>query len=383
MTKQEEKQWLRAILEGRIKPGDEEWKQVREDEEFEGVRKSIRKRAGLCLESREEDLETMWKTIESRLQRNSNGKVNKRQRRLVVWTSCAAVVVLLICLPMLYVRMDKKDLQQKYKMASITNQRIVLIMPDGERKLLDEHDVQVVVNEGGEMRTNDGTLIVKSDEQNERAPQYYTLDVPNGAEYNLVLPDGTKIFLNAGTTLRYPDRFVGDTREIALSGEAYLIVAKDAEHPFIVKTDDVKIQVLGTVFNVNSYPDGEWVRTTLVEGKVEAQCTNQSIMMEPGTQVAYNRSTHVVDYRPVDVHLYTSWLDGYYDFEEMELGELMQIISRWYDIPIDFSSAELKKIKFSGRLQRYDSVEQLFKMLGYTQEVVFDMSDGRITIRDK
>ena len=383
MTKQEEKQWLRAILAGRVKPGDEEWKQVREGDDFEGVRRSIRKRAGLHLENREDDLEVMWQTIESRLQQDCVYKNNKQHRRLLVWTSWAAVVVLLICLPILYGRREKKEQQPIFTTASLAKQEIVLVMPNGERKTLDDQNEQVVVNEDGGMRTNDRTLIVESDNQNDKEPQYYTLDVPKGAEYSLVLADGTKVFLNAGTTLSYPDRFVGKNREITLSGEAYLVVAKDAKHPFIVNAGDVKIQVLGTVFNVNAYPEGEWVRTTLVEGKVQTECNNQNITMEPGTQVAYNRMSQIVDYRPVNVDLYTSWIEGYYDFEEMELGELMQIISRWYDIPIDFESADLKRIKFSGRLQRYNSVEQLFKMLEYTQDVDFDITKYRITIRSK
>lgn len=301
----------------------------------------------------------------------------------MVWTSWAAVVVLLICLPILYGRREKKEQQPIFTTASLAKQEIVLVMPNGERKTLDDQNEQVVVNEDGGMRTNDRTLIVESDNQNDKEPQYYTLDVPKGAEYSLVLADGTKVFLNAGTTLSYPDRFVGKNREITLSGEAYLVVAKDAKHPFIVNAGDVKIQVLGTVFNVNAYPEGEWVRTTLVEGKVQTECNNQNITMEPGTQVAYNRMSQIVDYRPVNVDLYTSWIEGYYDFEEMELGELMQIISRWYDIPIDFESADLKRIKFSGRLQRYNSVEQLFKMLEYTQDVDFDITKYRITIRSK
>lgn len=383
MTKQEEKQWLRAILEGRVKPGDEEWKQVREGDDFEGVRRSIRKRAGLHLENREDDLEVMWQTIESRLQQDCVYKNNKQHRRLLVWTSWAAVVVLLICLPILYGRREKKEQQPIFTTASLAKQEIVLVMPNGERKTLDDQNEQVVVNEDGGMKTNDRTLIVESDNQNDKEPQYYTLDVPKGAEYSLVLADGTKVFLNAGTTLSYPDRFVGKNREITLSGEAYLVVAKDAKHPFIVNAGDVKIQVLGTVFNVNAYPEGEWVRTTLVEGKVQTECNNQNITMEPGTQVAYNRMSQIVDYRPVNVDLYTSWIEGYYDFEEMELGELMQTISRWYDIPIDFESADLKRIKFSGRLQRYNSVEQLFKMLEYTQDVDFDITKYRITIRSK
>ncbi len=383
MNKREEKQWLRSILEREVKPGDEAWEQIRNDKEFERIRQSIRKRASLHLEDNKSELNAMWQIIERHLSDNDNHTgINKKQKSMV-WTSWVAVVVLLISLPFIYLDREPQEIPQEFLTAAFSQQRIVLVMPDGERKTLNEQNEQVVVNEDGGMRTSARTLIVESGSKKRKEPEYYTLDVPKGTEYNLVLPDGTKVFLNAGTTLRYPDCFVGATREIILSGEAYFMVAKDAEHPFIVKTGDVNVQVLGTIFNINAYPDGEWIRTTLVEGKVKTECNHQNIVMEPGTQVAYNKSLQLVDYKPVDVSLYTSWIEGYYDFEEMELGELMQIISRWYDIPIDFASPDLKKIKFSGRLQRYESAEQLFKMLRYIREITFEIIDHRIIIQTK
>ena len=233
------------------------------------------------------------------------------------------------------------------------------------------------------MRTENRTLIVELGGQETKEAEYYTLNVPYGEKYSIVLPDGTKVFLNAGTTLRYPDHFEGGSREVYLNGEAYLEVTKDAEHPFVVKTEEVEVKVLGTVFNVNAYPEGEWVRTTLVEGKVEAVCGGRLFVMEPGMQVAYSKGTGETEYKKVDTHLFTSWKDGYYEFEEMELGELMPLLGRWYAVGVDFEEPELKRLKFSGRLQRYETVADLVKMLEYTGDVVFEVKNDRILVRKR
>lgn len=226
-------------------------------------------------------------------------------------------------------------------------------------------------------------MIVESSEQEIRDPEYYTMNVPFGAEYNVLLPDGTKIYLNAGSSLRYPDQFNGEKREVFLTGEAYFEVKSDSLHPFIVHAADVAIQVLGTAFNVNAYPEGRWIKTTLVEGRVEAQCKNNSFIMEAGTQVAYNKETEEAKYFPVNTQQFTSWKDGYYEFEEMPLEELMTIFTRWYNLNIEFADSKVKEIKFSGRLKRYEDLRSLFKMLEYTQDINFIMAEDRIIIQSK
>ena len=195
--------------------------------------------------------------------------------------------------------------------------------------------------------------------------------------------DGSLVWLNAGSELRYPNTFVENQRVVYLKGEAYFDVAKDHGHPFVVKTEEVEVKVLGTVFNVNAYPEGEWVRTTLVEGKVEAVCGGRLFVMEPGMQVAYSKGTGETEYKKVDTHLFTSWKDGYYEFEEMELGELMPLLGRWYAVGVDFEEPELKRLKFSGRLQRYETVADLVKMLEYTGDVVFEVKNDRILVRKR
>lgn len=313
-------------------------------------------------------------------------EIKRRRRRLrrVMrrWSYAAAVVLAAAVAGAFFL---KRDLPQQSSLPAelAWGQVPVLVMPNGERRVLPQNDTTVLWQEqGGDIHIDSRTLIMEGETGEEREPVYYTVNIPYGGEYNLVLPDGTRIYLNAGTTLRYPDHFAGGSREIFLSGEAYLEVSRDTSRPFIVRTDDMDVRVLGTVFNVNAYPDGSYVRTTLVEGKVETSCGGERIVMKPGTQVAYDKATRQADYFPVDVRHFISWKDGYYDFRDMTLGELMQIFVRWYDVDVRFANPLLENLRFSGRLRRYEDVSGLFEQLEYTGDVAFDVKGKNIVIRD-
>ena len=313
-------------------------------------------------------------------------EIKRRRRRLrrVMrrWSYAAAVVLAAAVAGAFFL---KRDLPQQSSLPAelAWGQVPVLVMPNGERRALPQNDTTVLWQEQeGDIHIDSRTLIMEGETGEEREPVYYTVNIPYGGEYNLVLPDGTRIYLNAGTTLRYPDHFAGGSREIFLSGEAYLEVSRDTSRPFIVRTDDMDVRVLGTVFNVNAYPEGSYVRTTLVEGKVETSCGGERIVMKPGTQVAYDKATRQADYFPVDVRHFISWKDGYYDFRDMTLGELMQIFVRWYDVDVRFANPLLENLRFSGRLRRYEDVSGLFEQLEYTGDVAFDVKGKNIVIRD-
>ena len=385
MSIQEEKEWLRAILEGRVKPGDVEWEKVCLDDDFAGLRKRLHEIDLRALSNRAEDLKAIWRNIEQMREECLALRRRRVVRRLFYGAASMALVVALSAVFLM--RREKPVSQVSSLPAELAwGQMPVLVLPNGEKRVLPQNDTAVCwQGQGGDIRIDSRTLIMNGDVQSKEAeePVYYTMNIPYGGEYSLVLPDGTKIYLNAGTSLRYPDHFCGDSREIFLSGEAYLEVARDEEKPFIVRTSEVDIRVLGTVFNINAYPDGDYVRTTLVTGKVEARCGEERILMEPGMQVAYNKAMRQADYFPVDVHLFTSWKDGYYDFEEMSLGELMQVLSRWYNVQVKFAEPALKDLKFSGRLKRYEEVDLLFERLEYTKDVTFTNEDGCYVIRRK
>ena len=385
MSVQEEKEWLRALLEGKIKPGDAAWERVCLDADFAGLRRRLREIDRMHPEHREADLKIIWHNIVK--MREQRLAICRRRRVRRLFYGAASITVLAVLSAVFFLKQGEPVSTVPALPPELAwGQMPVLVLPNGEKRVLPQNDTAVCwQGQGGDIRIDSRTLIMNGDVQSKEAeePVYYTMNIPYGGEYSLVLPDGTKIYLNAGTSLRYPDHFCGDSREIFLSGEAYLEVARDEEKPFIVRTPDVDVRVLGTVFNVNAYPDGEYVRTTLVEGKVEALCGDERILMEPGTQVAYNKAMRQADYFPVDVHLFTSWKDGYYDFEEMSLGELMQVLSRWYNVQVKFAEPALKDLKFSGRLKRYEEVDLLFERLEYTKDVTFTNEDGCYVIRGK
>ena len=355
------------------------------DDDFAGLRKRLHEIDLRALSNRAEDLKAIWRNIEQMREERLALRRRRVVRRLFYGAASMALVVALSAVFLM--RREKPVSQVSSLPAELAwGQMPVLVLPNGEKRVLPQNDTAVCwQGQGGDIRIDSRTLIMNGDVQSKEAeePVYYTMNIPYGGEYSLVLPDGTKIYLNAGTSLRYPNHFCGDSREIFLSGEAYLEVARDEERPFIVRTSEVDIRVLGTVFNINAYPDGDYVRTTLVAGKVEAQCGEERILMEPGMQVAYNKAMRQADYFPVDVHLFTSWKNGYYDFEEMSLGELMQVLSRWYDVKVEFAEPDLKKLKFSGRFKRYEDVGLLFERLEYTKDVSFTNEDGCYVIRRK
>ena len=305
----------------------------------------------------------------------------KKKRHIIYWSSFAASIILLIGIFLVFQqRMFHKEEFSPNQMyvagLSLNQPSAELILPDGKKRLLSREKATVVIADSNrEMRTDKQTLYVESNNLIPRESQYYTINIPLGAEYNIILPDGTKIYLNAGSSLKYPDQFIGEKREVSLTGEGYFEVASDSLHPFVVHVADMSVEVLGTSFNINAYPEEEWVKTTLVEGSVKTLCGNHNFIMKPNTQV--------VEYFPVNIQQYTSWKDGYYDFEDMPLKVLMQIFSRWYNIKLEFAKPELKELKFSGRLKRYDDLHSLFKMLEYTRDIKFIIGKDKIIIQSK
>ena len=360
----------------------EEWKNISaKNEKFGGIIQKLKQQKKILNKHQNQDI-VFTKIQQHVLQ-------TKKKRKLILWSSCAAGITLVFsCLFFLQqenISQKGNEKNQTYISGlSLARPDAELVLPNGQKRLHSQEKNTIIISDSNrDIRTDKQTLIVESSEQEIRDPEYYTMNVPFGAEYNVLLPDGTKIYLNAGSSLRYPDQFNGEKREVFLTGEAYFEVKSDSLHPFIVHAADVAIQVLGTAFNVNAYPEGRWIKTTLVEGRVEAQCKNNSFIMEAGTQVAYNKETEEAKYFPVNTQQFTSWKDGYYEFEEMPLEELMTIFTRWYNLNIEFADSKVKEIKFSGRLKRYEDLRSLFKMLEYTQDINFIMAEDRIIIQSK
>lgn len=212
---------------------------------------------------------------------------------------------------------------------------------------------------------------------------YNTLIVPVGAEYKLILSDGTRVYMNAASEIRYPTVFSGDSREVYLKGEAYFEVEKDSRRRFMVKTGQMDIVVLGTAFNVNAYPDMDVCVATLASGRIRATCNGTDYDLSPGNQIRQDRLTGEVKIQEVDTELYTCWKDGYYYFEACRLEDIMQTLSRWYGIQVFFQNSDLKSVEFTGHLKRYEDVDHLFRKFEQTRNICFKRKGNSVIVSVK
>ena len=213
---------------------------------------------------------------------------------------------------------------------------------------------------------------------------YNTINVPYGGTYTVELCDGTKVYLNSGTTLEFPSRFDGKVRSVILKGEAYFDVARNVSKPFVVEVDEMKVKVLGTSFNVKSYVDEPGVYTTLVEGSVAIVRDGQpEKKIKPGEQAYYNKGVGTLSIAEVDVNEFTSWKDGLFYFKDIALEEILRIVSRWYDLEVFYMNQGAKSVIYSGKLPMYSSVEDVLRKFEISGDVRFELKGRTLTVFDK
>ena len=210
--------------------------------------------------------------------------------------------------------------------------------------------------------------------------EYNVLEVPRGGEYTVTLADGTMVYLNSGSILRYPVAFGADSREVSFSGEAYFEVAKDAERPFYVVVDDMKIKVYGTSFNVNTHYTGK-VQTVLVEGKIgiETPVSGKEYEVSPGQMALYNSQEQTMNINSVDVRPYVAWKDRVFAFEKMSLEDIMTTLSLWYDVDVFYQTSSLRSLHFTGHLGRYEDISTILDAISGVTRVNFTVK-GRTVI---
>ncbi|SDK10792.1 FecR family protein [Pedobacter sp. ok626] len=237
-----------------------------------------------------------------------------------------------------------------------------------------------IVIDASKLAYNDGTLI-----NNEQA-QAFTVSTPLGGTYQVKLPDGSKVWLNAGSSLTYDPYLKGKEqyRNIKLSGEAYFEVAKDKKHPFVVTTDKQKIEVLGTHFNISAYIDDLSNKTSLLEGSVKVApltttgSETKGLILKPGQQSEINsKGISVQEVDPTEV---IAWKNGDFSFTSESLESIMQKVSRWYDVEVTYTNKKLGNKPFSGVISKYEKVSQVLCLLEATGEVKFKINGRKITV---
>ena len=215
---------------------------------------------------------------------------------------------------------------------------------------------------------------------------YNELKTPRGGGYNLQLADGTGVWLNAGSSIRFPVSFTEDTRQVYLEGEAYFEVSHNGS-PFIVSTEDMDVRVLGTSFNISAYADEPQFKTTLVEGKVRVELKGQgnslsnSLVLSPDQQAILHRSEGELSNVEVNSSLYTSWMRGKLEFHNESLDLVMKRLARWYDFEYEFENPQAKEFHFSARLNNGENISNIIEMLEMTTDVKFELRDQKIVIQ--
>lgn len=204
-----------------------------------------------------------------------------------------------------------------------------------------------------------------------------TVRVPRGGEYSLSLPDGTRVWLNAGSSITYPLHF-GAERRVSIRGEVYFEVAHDARHPFIVSAAGAEMTVLGTSFNVAAYDDEARVETTLVTGSVRVASPYASVVLTPGQQAGLDSASGAIDVKEVNVEAYTMWRRGLLAFYEEPLRDICRKLERWYDVKIDTSSPTLDGVLYTGMFKRHETLNTIADLMNLTNDVIFTQEDDGV-----
>ncbi|WP_419700047.1 FecR domain-containing protein [Mucilaginibacter sp. NFX135] len=340
---------------------------------------------------KEEDVRTrIWQRL------NDNRKIVQLPSRKVTkyrWLQVAAVFVAVLLAGLFFMQRKKN---QETGTVKLTNKVQPPILPGGNKAYLTlANGSRIVLDDAqnGKLATRPGVTVSKTgngmlvyhftNSNNNTAaaatPEFNTITTPRGGQYQVVLEDGTRVWLNAASSIKFPQAFIGATREVELSGEAYFEVAKNKAKPFIVQANGTKVQVFGTHFNINAYGDNNKVTTTLLEGSVRMSSGGSAVMLAPGQQGdAVNGATIKVS--PADIQQIMAWKNGLFIFHDLNITDVMKQVSRWYDVDVEYRDDEVKNNEFGGTVSKYKSINELLDVMVLTRSIHYKIEGRRVII---
>lgn len=286
----------------------------------------------------------------------------------------AAIVIIAASAILLYINFPKQhgvDIVQSNQSPEQPDEKIMpggniatLTLSDGSVIFLNNSENGVLTQQGNVdiVKLKDGQLTYGKAGNTPDQILYNTVNTPKGGKYNLTLSDGTKVWLNAASSLRFPASFSEKERKVEMEGEVYFDIAEDSKHPFIVMVNGVEILVTGTEFNVEAYGDEESMKITLLEGKVDLKDKNNQTKLIPGQQAEISGKGNFVIHKNVDMEEVIAWKEGLFYFHKADIKTVMKQISRWYDVEVEFKDAG-KKRSFKGEIQRDLELSQVIKIL--------------------
>lgn len=257
-----------------------------------------------------------------------------------------------------------------------------LVLPGGKIVGLRKDSSNLLLSEtGNALRNKDGVLFLLSDTSRVQKVDYSEIRTPRGGEYQVVLSDGTIVWLNSESKLRFPTMFQGKERKVFASGELYFQVAKDSLLPFRVEIEGLyEVEVLGTEFNVRAYSDLPSA-TTLVEGRVLVRDADAEVRLMPGEQVVRKDDGKGLTVREVDIAPYVAWKQGYFLFENERLEDILNELARWYNVDVFFENQSVREERFSVDIRRHESFEEVLRLIERTGTVRVEIKENRVFVR--
>jgi transmembrane sensor len=355
----------------------------------------------------EEELELLFKLIEdeeftaalssfmdedlkSRLLQAKEEKTHPIRKMPIKWIAIAASL-LLIASVSIYIFNAGKATKQITKIDAEKNvikpgsNQAILTLNNGEQVVLNNSKTGLISKQPGVqiLKSNNGTIVYKisntshSNTQNE----FNTITTPKGGQYQIVLEDGSKIWLNAQSSIKLPTTFGLKERRIEITGEVYCEISKDSKRPFKVAYGNQVVEVLGTHFNINAYADESTTKTTLLEGSIKLTNiqTSQGKLLVPNEQGVLIKKGNILAIKRVETESVIAWKNGYFMFDQEPLESIMRKVSRWYDVEIVYNNNPPQK-KFGGRLSKFDDINKLLDVLEATGSVKFETQGRRITV---
>ena len=314
-------------------------------------------------------------------------ELHSRRRWIGTLSRYAAIIIVPVLVVVFYyskketVKVTERS-QFASELATIQRNLPVLTLSNGKEMVLynqellleEENGVRISVNEEGRMQYD------KADSVGAEMV-YNTLTTPSQCDFMFILADGTRVWMNAKSSLRYPVAFHGKERVVYAEGEIYLEVARDEKHPFFVMLNGMKVEVLGTSFNVNSYADEDYAEVTLVEGRVAAHVDDKSYDLLPSRQLRWDKKNESVDIRIVNVDDYIAWKRGQYVFKGRSLEEVAKVLQRWYDMEIIFEDEKSKKTVYTGVINKEENFDAFVLRLRETSSLSCRMESNRLYIK--
>ena len=304
-----------------------------------------------------------------------SGDIDEQEKQMLeTWIEAAVILFPLLIAPVLWFHQDETAMPPAIVATTSTGVRLQL--SDGRIVPLQQDTNAYIESNGMTLQNKHDSLRITSSGSPTQPLTWQKVILPKGVDYIVKLEDGTYIHLNAESTLEIPNHFNSEERRVRLSGGAYLQVQHEDKRPFIVETAHSCVRVLGTQFDVRSYPEESQMRTTLIRGSVEITHNQEKVILEPGHQAIVSKTGEITVQR-VDTYRYTAWRDRRLVFENEYITDIIEELKHWYDYDFILTDPAIRQVRLSMNIERFDRFEELKKAIEKTEKIHFQIN-GKI-----